>query len=225
MKLTVDAVVFSYIEGELKVLLIKRAFEPFKGQLALAGGYVQEDETTEQAVLRKLKDETGVNLDYLEQLYTFSDVERDPRGRIITVAYYGLIAPLKTEFTTNKHASDIGWYDPYDISFYGCGVAFDHMKIINYALGRLRNKIRYESIGFDLLPQYFTMTELYMLYTSILEQEIDRRNFLKKFKKFNLLKEAPFKNSTGGKGRKAQLYEFDEEKYLVLKRDGFNFDI
>jgi len=223
MKLTVDAVVFSYIDNELRVLLIRRAFEPFKGQLALAGGYVQEDETTEQAVLRKLKDETGVDLDYLEQLYTFSDVERDPRGRTVTVAYYGLIAPIKTEFTTNKHASDIGWYDVNDIFSYD--LAFDHMKIIDYALERLRNKVRYEPIGFDLLDRYFTMTELWMLYSAILDQEIDRRNFVKKFKKFDLLKEAPFKNSTGTKGRKAQLYEFDEEKYLLLKREGFNFDI
>ena len=223
MKLTVDAVVFSYIENQLKVLLIKRAFDPCKGQLALAGGYVLEDETTEQAVLYKLKDETGVDLDYLEQLYTFSDVERDPRGRIVTVAYYGLIAPIKTEFTLNKHASDIGWYDVNDIFSYD--LAFDHMKIINYALDRLRNKIQYEPIGFDLLPQYFTMTELWMLYCEILNNEIDRRNFIKKFKKFDLLKQAPFKNSTGNKGRKAQLYEFDEEKYLVAKREGFNFDI
>lgn len=221
MKLTVDAVVFSYIENELKVLLIKRAFEPFKGQLALAGGFINEDENTEQAVLRKLKDETGVDLDYLEQLYTFSDVERDPRERIVTVSYYGLIAPIKTEFVTNKHADSVDWYSVDSLS---TNFAFDHKKIIDYALERLRNKIRYEPIGFDLLPKYFTMTELWLLYSAILDQEIDRRNFVKKFKKFNLLKEAPFKSS-GSVGRKAQLYEFDEENYLILKRDGFNFDM
>jgi 8-oxo-dGTP diphosphatase len=222
MKLTVDAVVFSYIENELKILLINRAFEPFKGQLALAGGFIEEDESTEQAVLRKLKDETGVDLDYLEQLYTFSDTLRDPRERIITVAYYGLIAPIKTEFSINKHVSNVDWYK-YD-NLYLYNIAFDHMKIINYGLERLRNKIKYEPIGFDLLPQYFTMTELWMLYCAIFDEEIDRRNFVKKFKKVNLLKEAPFKNS-GGVGRKAQLYEFDEERYLTLKKEGFNFDI
>lgn len=223
MKLTVDAIVFSYINRELKVLLIKRAFEPFINYLALPGGFIQKDETTEQAVLRKLKDETSIDLDYLEQLYTFSDVERDPRERIVTVAYYGLIAPVKTEMVTNKHASSVDWYNIDNIGM--LDIAFDHKKIINYAVERLRNKIKYEPIGFELLDKYFTMTELWMLYRTILDEDIDRGNFIKKIKKFNLLKEAPFKDSKGGKGRKAQLFEFDVENYELLKRDGFNFDI
>ena len=223
MKLTVDAVVFSYIDKELKVLLIERAFEPFKGQLALAGGFVNEDETTEEAVLRKLKDETNVDLDYLEQLYTFSDVDRDPRERIVTVAYYGLIAPVKTEEVTNIHAKYVDWYSVDNVL--EMDLAFDHDNIIDYAVERLRNKVRYEPIGFDLLPKYFSMTELWKLYCAILGEDIDRRNFTKKIKKFDLLKKAPFKSNDAGVGRKAQLYEFNEEKYLTLKKEGFNFDI
>lgn len=223
MKLTVDAVIFSYINEALCMLLINRAFEPYKGDLALAGGFVDYNETTEQAVLRKLKEETGVELDYLEQLYTFSDIDRDPRERIVTVSYYGLIAPIKTELVINIHAKNVDWYPVEYLSTYT--LAFDHKNIIEYAIQRLRNKVRYEPIGFDLLHKYFSMTELWKLYCAILGEKIDRRNFTKKFKKFGLLKQAPFKDSNNGKGRKAQLYEFDEEKYEQLKQEGFNFDI
>lgn len=261
MKLTVDAVVFSYINEELNVLLIERAFDPFKGKFALAGGFVNEDETTEDAVLRKVKEETGISLDYLEQLYTFSDTDRDPRERIVTVSYYGIIAPIKTEFVKNVHAKRVVWMpisklsqhnimkletrdengdmvieNLYEAASKGSAgvlkkipvdklrLAFDHNKILDYAVERLRNKVRYEPVGFDLLPKYFSMTELWSLYCAILGKEIDRRNFTRKIKKLGLLKEAPFKTN-GDVGRKAQLYEFDEETYLLLKRDGFNFDI
>lgn len=222
MKLTVDAVVFSYHNEELYTLLIKRAFDPFKDMMALAGGFVNEDESTDQAVLRKLKEETNVDLDYLEQLYTFSDVERDPRERIVSVAYYGLIDPSKHDLLTNIHAKEVKWFPTTKVAY--IPLAFDHGRIHKYALERLRNKLQYEPIGFELLPKYFSMSELHRLYEVILGKEIDRRNFVKKINSFGLLNKTTFKTE-GHVGRKAQLFEFNEEKYNELKLKGLNFEL
>lgn len=222
MKLTVDAVVFSYINKELNVLLIKRAFEPYLGMLALPGGFINENESADDAVKRKLKEETNVDLDYLEQLYTFSEPNRDPRERIITISYFALINPVKHSLITNIHAKEVSWYPVNDIKF--TPMAFDHMKIVDYAKTRLKNKVVYEPIGFELLPKYFSMSELFDLYCSILGDSIDRRNFIKKINSFGLLKETKFKTK-GHVGRRAKLYEFDQKKYEQLKKKGFNFDI
>jgi 8-oxo-dGTP diphosphatase len=222
MKVTVDAVVFSYHENELKILLIKRAFEPFLDTFALAGGFLLEDESAEEGVLRKLKEETNVELDYLEQLRTFSDVNRDPRERIISIAYYGLIDPSKHDLITNIHAKEVKWFPAYGVRYIPLG--FDHKEIYEYALERLRNKLQYEPIGFELLPKYFTMSELWSLYNAILGKELDRRNFNKKILSYGLLKETTFK-SEGGVGKPAKLYEFNKEKYDELKETGLNFEL
>lgn len=222
MKLTVDAVVFSYINKELNVLLIKRAFEPFSGMLALPGGFINDDETADDAVKRKLKEETNVDLDYLEQLYTFSKPNRDPRERIVTISYYALINPTKYDLISNVHAKEVKWYSLKEIK--NMPMAFDHKEILNYAITRLKNKVVYEPIGFELLPKYFSMTELFELYTSILGETIDRRNFIKKINSFGLLKETKYKTE-GHVGRRAKLYEFDQNKYNQLKKKGFNFDL
>lgn len=222
MRLTVDAVVFSYINKELNVLLIKRAFEPYLGMLALPGGFINENESADDAVKRKLKEETNIELDYLEQLYTFSEPNRDPRERIVTISYYALINPEKHRIIANIHAKEVNWYPVNSIRF--TPLAFDHMKIVDYAKTRLKNKVVYEPIGFELLPKYFSMTELFDLYCSILGDNIDRRNFIKKINSFGLLKETKFKTE-GHVGRRAQLYEFDQKKYEQLKKKGFNFDI
>lgn len=222
MKVTVDAVIFSYFNDQLHTLLIKRAFEPFKDSMALPGGFVNDNETTQQAVLRKLKEETNIELDYLEQLYTFSDVNRDPRERIISVTYYGLINPSKYNLVKNIHAKEVLWVPTNEVM--SILLSFDHSEIHYYALKRLRNKIRYEPIGFELLSQYFSMTELYQLYCSILGYELDRRNFTKKINKYKLLNKTNFKTKAHV-GRKAQLYEFNKEKYSEFKEKGFNFEI
>ena len=222
MKVTVDAVVFSYFEGELHALLIKRAFNPFIDMFALAGGFILEDESAEDGVLRKLKEETNVELDYLEQLRTFSRVDRDPRERIISIAYYGLIDPSKHELITNIHAKEVKWFPAYSVPY--IPLAFDHMEIFQYALERLRNKLQYEPIGFELLPKYFTMSELWKLYNAVLGRELDRGNFIKKINKYNLLIETKFK-SEGGVGKPAKLFEFNKAKYDELKKTGLNFEL
>ena len=222
MKVTVDAVVFSYYEGELHALLIKRAFEPYLDMFALAGGFLLDDETAEEGVLRKLKEETNVELDYLEQLRTFSTVDRDPRERIISIAYYGLIDPSKHELITNIHAKEVKWFPAYKVKY--IPMAFDHAEIYEYALERLRNKLQYEPIGFELLPNYFTMTELWQLYNAVLGRELDRGNFIRKINKYGLLIKTEFKQK-GDMGKPAKLFEFNKAKYDELKKTGVNFEL
>jgi 8-oxo-dGTP diphosphatase len=226
MKLTVDAVVFAYLNvesnKELNVLLIKRAFEPFINQWALPGGFMNDNESSDTSVIRKLKEETNVELDYLEQLYTFSDVNRDPRERIISISYYALINPSKQNLNTNIHAKEVVWFPISQIEQLNIG--FDHKEIIKYAHSRLKNKIVYEPIGFELLPKQFSMSDLFDLYTAILGHDLDRRNFIKKINSYSILKKTTNK-TTGHIGRRAQLFEFDQKKYEQLKKKGFNFDI
>ncbi len=224
MKVTVDAVVFAYIEKELYVLLIKRAFEPFINQWALPGGFMNEDESADDAVVRKLKEETNVDIkiSYLEQLYTVTNVKRDPRERIISISYYALINPMEHDLTTNIHAKEVCWFPISNIPH--LNIAFDHKSIINYGRNRLKNKIVYEPIGFELLPKQFSLTDIYDMYVTILGKEIDRSNFVKKINGFQLLKKT--KNKTEGHvGRRAQLFEFDKYKYEELLINGFIFDI
>jgi 8-oxo-dGTP diphosphatase len=223
MKVTVDAVVFAYINKELNVLLIERAFEPYKGMLSLAGGFMLDNETSDESVIRKLKEETNVNLNYLEQLYTFTDLDRDPRERIISIAYYALINPKNQELASNNiHAANVRWYPISELK--KLKLAFDHNNIIDYALNRLKNKVVYKPIGFGLLPKQFSMSELFELYCAILGNDLDRRNFIKKINSYGLLKETKFKTE-GHVGRRAQLYEFDQKKYERLENIGFIFDI
>jgi 8-oxo-dGTP diphosphatase len=222
MDVTVDAVVFAYIDKELNVLLIKRAFEPFLDQWALPGGFMLEDESADSSVIRKLDEETNVKLNYLEQLYTFTNVNRDPRKRIISITYFALINPTNQSLNTNIHAKDVKWFPLNEIK--NLEVAFDHRIIIDYALVRLKNKIVYEPIGFELLPTQFSMSNLYDLYVSILGRDLDRRNFIRKINGFDLLKKT--QNKTNGHiGKRAQLFEFNKEKYYKLKVSGFNFDV
>jgi 8-oxo-dGTP diphosphatase len=222
MRLTVDAVVFSYIDETLHVLLIKRNFEPFLNCYSLPGAFVNENETTDEAVKRMLKNETNIELDYLEQLYTFSDVNRDPRERIVSVAYYALIKSTKHILKISEHATEVSWVEVGDAVTRD--LAFDHHEILTYAIQRLRNKIQYEPIGFDLLPTYFTMGELHKLYEVVYGREIDRRNFNKKLIGTGLLKKTTFKNNPKV-GRKAILYEFDLNQYSKLKEKGYNLDL
>jgi 8-oxo-dGTP diphosphatase len=222
MKVTVDAVVFAYIEKKLNVLLIKRAFKPFLNKWALPGGFMNDDETADEAVIRKLKEETNVELNYLEQLFTFTDVKRDPRERIISLAYYVLINPTNQNLGTNIHAKEVKWVPLKDAV--NLPIAFDHFQILSYALERLQNKIKYEPVGFELLPAQFSMSDLFDLYEAILGEGLDRRNFIKKINSFELLRKTTMKTS-GHVGRRAHLFNFNKEKYNKLKVSGFNFDI
>ncbi|MDQ8199900.1 NUDIX domain-containing protein [Pelagicoccus enzymogenes] len=218
--LTVDAVIFGLDEDELKILLIQRAGEPFKGQWAFPGGFVDMDETTEKAVLRELEEETGIKDVFLEQLYTFSGVDRDPRERVVSVAYFGLVKPAGIQMAAASDAQDVQWFAIDDIP----ELAFDHAEILDVALKRLRGKIRYEPIGFELLPKEFIMSQLLKLYSNALRKPIDKRNFIRKIKKLGILNELDKKRRDGAH-RPATLYSFNRKKYEQLKEAGIDFEI
>lgn len=223
MELAVDAVVFAYKENNLFILLIKRKYKPFENYYALPGGFIHENETAEDAVKRELMEETGIEITYLEQLYTFTEPKRDPRNRVVSLTYYGLVNPDKFNLTIGNEATSVEWIPIKNVTDYPDHYAFDHGSIITYALTRLKNKIKYKPIGFELLPEKFTIGELYRLYTTILDQEIDRRNFYSKIEKFNLLIDTNEIDNSGSVGRKGKLYSFNEEKYNKLKISGFDF--
>lgn len=216
---TVDCVVFGYeANTALRVLLIQRKLPPFAGMWALPGGFVQMDETVGEAAARELKEEAGVSDVFLEQLYTFGEVDRDPRDRVISVAYYALINLQILRAASD--ASNAKWAEIGDIE----AIAFDHRRIIHCAVERLRNKIRYEPIGFELLPNTFTLSQLQQLYEQILERSLDKRNFRKKLLKMNLLIDTGEKEK-GVNHRAAKLYCFDTQKYEQLKQNGFSFEL
>jgi 8-oxo-dGTP diphosphatase len=218
--LTVDCVVFGFDEGELKVLLIERALEPFKRRWALPGGFVRVDETVDDAARRELGEEAGLKDVFLEQLYTFGAVNRDPRERVVSVAYYALVKLAAHETKAATDAADARWFPISKMS----KLAFDHADILTTALARLKGKVRYQPIGFELLPPEFTLSQLQHLYEAVLEMELDKRNFRKKVLGFGLL--VPLKETRmTGRHRPAQLFRFDAAKYEKLKKRGFNFEV
>ena len=174
--LTVDCVVFGLDVEELKVLLIQRALEPFEGKWALPGGFVRVDETLEEAARRELAEETGLDNIFLEQLFTFGAVDRDPRERVVSVAHYALVNLRDHEVRAATDAKAAAWFGVHDVP----SLAFDHAEILQVALERLRGKLRYQPIGFELLPKKFTLSQLQRLYELVLERELDKRNFRKR---------------------------------------------
>jgi 8-oxo-dGTP diphosphatase len=172
---TTDIVIFSIRDNELKLLLIKRKGEPFKGKWALPGGFVQLDEDLEAAANRELAEETGVSGVYLEQLYTFGQPNRDPRERVITVAYYALIPSDRLTLTASTDAEAVGWFGMDELP----KLAFDHETIVETAHQRLVAKLDYSTLAFQFMPEEFTLTELQAVYEIILRADIDKRNFRK----------------------------------------------
>jgi len=218
--LTVDCVVFGFDEGELKVLLIERALEPFKGKWALPGGFVRVDETLDEAARRELAEEAGLKDVFLEQLYSFGAVDRDPRERVVSVAYYALVKLAAHDTKAATDAADARWFPISKVP----KLAFDHAHILATGLERLKGKVRYQPIGFELLPPKFTLSQLQHLYGAVLETELDKRNFRKKVLSFGLL--VPLKETQmAGPHRPAQLFRFDADKYEKLKKKGFNFEL
>ncbi len=218
--LTVDCVVFGLDEDELRLLLVERAEEPFAGRWALPGGFVNLAENLEDAARRELEEETGITRLYLEQLYTFGDAHRDPRERVVTVAYYALVKLSDHQVRAATDARSAAWFAVSDLP----DLAFDHDQIVQVALARLKGKVRYEPIGFELLPKKFTLSQLQRLYETVLERELDKRNFRKKILGMDLLIELD-EVQRGVAHRAARLYRFDEKKYERLKQNGFNFEI
>ncbi len=220
IKLSVDAVVFGYEEGKISVLLIKRKYEPFKDKWAIPGGFVLNDESLEEAVERELQEETGVKINYLEQLYTFGEPSRDPRGRVVSIAYFGLVRPNTFKIFASTDASEVQWFTIDELP----ELSFDHQEILEMSIKRLQGKITYEPIGFELLDKKFPFSDLEKLYTTLLGREIDRRNFRKKILGLNVLDELDEKVSKGS-GRPANLFQFNQKRYFQLKKEGIIFEI
>ena len=212
---TVDLVILTIAEDDLKVLLIRRAGEPFLGKWALPGGFVRIDESLEAAAARELQEKAGVTSIYLEQLYTFGDPARDPRGRVISVAYFALIdaehqrilaPPGETGRGGDVDGPETRWHSVFDRRL-GAKLAFDHRKILDYALWRLRNKIEWTTVGYELLPGKFTLSDLQRVYEIILQKPVDKRNFRKKVLGQGLIRELNETRSDGAH-RPARLYSF-----------------
>jgi len=218
--LTVDCVVFGYDLISLKLLLIRRKYPPFENCWAFPGGFVRVDETLDAAARRELEEESGVKNIFLEQLYTFGAVERDPRERVVSVAYYALISLAEQALKAATDACDAQWFAIQEVP----ELAFDHAEILKLAIQRLKAKVRYEPIGFELLPKKFAISQLRHLYETILEKPIDKRNFYKKVQSMNLLIDLN-EYQQGVSHRAAKLYRFDPTHYEELKRSGFNFDL
>jgi len=216
--LAVDCVVFGLDERDLKVLLIQRKIPPFQHAWALPGGFVRLDETLDNAAARELREEAGVSDVYLEQLYTFGDIGRDPRERVVTVAYYALAKLGDHRIRAATDAMGVGWFALDDLP----KLAFDHDMIVERAHERLRGKVRYAPIGFELLPPRFSLTQLQRLYEIVLGTDLDKRNFLKKLLAMDLLVETD-EVEQGVRNRAARLYRFDRRKYDRLAKQGFEF--
>lgn len=221
IRVAVDAIVFGYQQNQLYVLLIQQKFGTQESYWALPGGLVKNDESLQDAVKRELKEETNVTVTYFEQLFTFGDdVNRDPRNRVISVAYFALVDPSKLTIKADSDAEHAQWFKINEIP----ALAFDHNNILKKAIERLKAKLTYEPVGFDLLPKEFLFSELENLYCTILEKEIDRRNFRKKILSFEIIEETEQFGSSKS-GRPAKLFKFNKLKYNELTKKGFHFEI
>ena len=210
---TADCVIFGFDEGGLKVLLVERNEYPYKDWWALPGFFVEHDETIDDAVKRILYEHTGLRNIFMEQLYTFGDLKRHPQGRIITVAYYALLR-LKSQLALKPHSDYVRqavWHSVDKLP----ELAFDHANIIERSLEKIRQKIKYSPIVFELLPEKFTLTQLQKVYEAILGNILDKRNFRKKILNYDFLKELDEKQE-GVAYRAAKLYKFDKRKYTNI---------
>ena len=218
IQVTVDVVIFALRGGELQVLLIRRGIPPFEGRWSLPGGFVRDGESLEAAARRELKEETGVRDVYLEQLYTFGEPARDPRGRIVTVAYYALLTTEAAPLAAGTDAGDAQWMPARKHP----SLAFDHEQILDYALERLANKLEYTTAGFKLLPRKFTLGQLQRVYEAVLGRSLDKRNFRRKMALLGVLK--PLNEWVQeGRSRPAQLYRFSAKEFERLRDKGILF--
>lgn len=217
---SIDCVIFGFDEGELKILLIERNIEPFKDWWALPGYLVEENESLDIAAERILYELTGLRDIFMEQFYTFGDIDRHPQGRVVTVAYYAMIrlnGPKELKPVTSIARKAV-WYPVKDLP----PLAFDHSKIFARGFVKIRNKISYQPIAFELLPEKFTLTQLQHLYEVILNKALDKRNFRKKMLNYGILKELDEKQK-GVSYRAAKLYKFDRRKYAKLFQKELSF--
>lgn len=207
---TVDIVILALRDDDLQVLLVKRKNPPFEGKWAIPGGFVRHNESLEEGAARELFNETGVRDVHIEQLFTFGTLDRDPRGRMVTVAYLALVpAPLALHAGTTT--SDAQWKSVYALSEMG----FDHAEIINYAVRRLRYKLEYTAVGFRLLPKTFTLSQLQRAYETVLGEKLDKRNFRRRILQAQVIEETGEMQS--GDGRPAKLYRYREDAVAEVK--------
>ena len=218
--LTVDCVVFGLDDSELKVLLIERALDPFKGKWALPGYFVYPNEDLDTAAKRVLEELTGLRNVYLEQVQTFGAANRHPFGRVITIAYFSLIKISDYNLQPASIAQKAQWHSIAKVN----DLAFDHIEILNACFQRLKWLVRTRPVGFELLPPQFTLTALQHLYEAILETDLDKRNFRKKILSMNLLIDLE-QTQEGVAHRPARLYQFDRDKYDQFRAEGLNFEL
>lgn len=217
--LAVDNIIFGLDGSDLKVLLIERGRDPFMGSWALPGGFVGMDEGLEDAARRELFEETGVRDIFMEQLFTFGELGRDPRGRVISVAYFALVNLKDHPVQGGSDAKHAEWFPVNKLPT----LAFDHAHIMQVAVERLRSKVKYQPIGFELLPEKFTLTQLQDLYEQILAKPLNKRNFRTKIIKMGFLKENELQKDVAH--RPAMLYSFDKAQYKALSDSGWSFEI
>lgn len=218
--LSIDNVIFGLERGNLKILLITHKEGIRTGHWALPGGYIRYDEDLRNAAARLLKEHTGVSQLYLEQLKAFGRVDRFPSARVVTIAYYALISAEDYPLITGAGAADARWFSVRDVP----ELVFDHNGILNYGIEFLRHQVRHRPIGFNLLPEKFTLLQLQELYETILDVRLDKPNFRRKILKMNLLTPCNEKQKEVAH-RAANLYRFDKEAYERLTQQGFAFEI
>ena len=214
---TADCVIFGFDGVNIQLLLIERLIDPFKGMWALPGGFMKMDETIEECARRELKEETNLTATSVEQFHTFTRVDRDERERVITVAHLALVR--LSEVKGGDDAKQAQWFRLDEIP----PLAFDHKEIIEMAIEELRKRICFHPIGFDLLPEVFTMSELQRLYEAILDVKFDRRNFYNKILKLGILTEAEPRPANTAR-RTPTKYRFNAQKYAELKQRGFRLE-
>ena len=214
---TTDCVIFGYDGKDIKLLLVERGIPPFKGMWALPGGYLQMDEDAIDGAKRELYEETGLRDAYIEQFRTFSAVDRDPRGRVITIAHLALVRI--SEVKGGDDAAKAQWFPLKDVP----QLAFDHDMILREAMKALRQKIHFEPVGFELLPAVFTMPQLQHLYESILDVRFDRRNFASKMLHLGILEDTGSREP-GAPSRVPATYRFNKDRYDALKSKGFRLE-
>jgi len=214
---TTDCVIFGFDGVKLKVLLVERGMAPYKGRWAFPGGFLNMDESAEEGALRELKEETGLEGAYIRQFYTFSAPQRDPRERVITIAYYALVR--MQEVKGGDDASDARWFALDEVP----PLAFDHDQILRKAEKTLRQQIHFEPVGFELLPEKFTIKQLQNLYEAILDMRFDRRNFYNKMRRLGML-ELTGDTANPSQRKEANLFSFNAEKYAELKSKGFQLE-
>ena len=224
---SVDCVIFGYDETSLKVLLIERGIDPYADFWALPGDLVHPKENTEEAVIRVLNDLTGLNNIFTEQVKTFGDIGRHPLGRVFTISHYSLLrideydlSPTNKNNSPSSYSLEAKWHNVNRIG----ELAFDHNKIFAACKEKLVKNAKSKPVGFELLPDLFTLSDLQNLYEAILEKKFDKRNFRKKINSMKLLVDSG-KTQKSVSHRPAKLFSFDKEKYERLKKIGFNFEI